>query len=60
MGRDASYVVQAEALTAIGKCAGRDRIAFLRKAAGLASPRDMLKRSAESAIKKIEGAPVNK
>ena len=58
--RDSSYVVQAEALTAIGKCGGRDRIAFLRKAAGLASPRDMLKRSAESAIKKIEGAPVNK
>jgi len=58
--RDSSYVVQAEALIAIGECGGRDRIAFLRKAAGLASPRDMLKRNAESSIKKIENAPVNK
>ena len=57
--RDSSYVVQAEALTAIGDCGGRDRVPFLKKAAALASPRDMLKRSAESAIKKIEGAPVN-
>ncbi|MGZ4886594.1 MAG: M1 family aminopeptidase, partial [Candidatus Aminicenantales bacterium] len=58
--RDSSYVVQAEALVAIGECGGRDRIAFLRKASGLASPRDVLKRSAESSIKKIEGAPANK
>jgi aminopeptidase N len=58
--RDSSYAVQAEALIAIGECGGRDRIAFLRKAAALASPRDMLRRSAQSAIKKIEGAPVNK
>lgn len=58
--RDSSYVVQAEALTAIGKCGGRDRIPFLKKAASMASPRDMLKRNAESAIKKIEGAPTQK
>lgn len=58
--RDSSYVVQAEALTAIGECGGRGQIVFLRKAAGLASPRDILKRRAESAIKKIEGSPANK
>lgn len=58
--RDSSYVVQGEALTAIGECGGRGQIALLRKAAGLASPRDILKRNAESAIRKIEGRPVNK
>jgi len=58
--RDSSYVVQSEALTAIGKCGGRDRVPFLKKAAATASPRDMLKRSAEAAIKKIERAPIQK
>ena len=58
--RDSSYVVQAEALTAIGECGGRESVPFLKKATGMASPREMLKRSAESAIKKIERAPVEK
>jgi len=58
--RDSSYVVQAEALAAIGECGGPGLIPFLKKAAATDSPRSILKRGAESAIKKIEGIPANK
>jgi aminopeptidase N len=51
---DTSYVVQAETLAAIGECGGKDKIAFLKKAAAMPSPRNILRRSAESAVKKIE------
>jgi aminopeptidase N len=51
--RDSSYLVQAESLAAIGECGGRDRIAFLKKAGAMASPWNILHRSADSAIKKI-------
>jgi aminopeptidase N len=58
--RDPSYVVQAEALTAVGESGRPAEIPFLKKAAELASPRGMLRRSAQAAIKKIEAAAARK
>jgi aminopeptidase N len=52
--KDRSYVAQAEALAAIGECGGRDYILFLKEATALTSPRSIVKKSAESAIRKIE------
>jgi aminopeptidase N len=52
--KDSSYVVQAEALNAIGECGGSGEIPFLKKAASGDSPRGLLRRSGESAVKKIE------
>ncbi|MEN6310710.1 MAG: HEAT repeat domain-containing protein, partial [Acidobacteriota bacterium] len=54
---DSSYIVQAEALKGIGESGGRDRVPFLRQAAAMPSPRNILQRSAEEAIRKIEGGP---
>jgi aminopeptidase N len=54
--KDSSYTVQAAALSALGDCGGPDEVPFLKKAAAMASPRDTLRRSAETAIKKV-GAP---
>jgi aminopeptidase N len=56
--KDSSYVVQGEALAAIGECGGVHRIPFLKRAAAMASPRDILRRSAEAAVKKIEARAV--
>ncbi len=53
--KDDSYAAQAEALNSLGRCGDRSHIPFLRKAAEMASPRNILRRSAESAIKTIEG-----
>jgi aminopeptidase N len=54
--KDDSYVAQAECLNALGKCGNRSVVPFLQKAAALASPRGMLKRAAEAALKSLTGA----
>jgi aminopeptidase N len=51
---DTSYVVQGEILSAIGKCGRPADVPFLKKASLLKSPRNILKRNAEAAMKKIE------
>jgi aminopeptidase N len=53
--KDDSYAAQAEALSSLGRCGDRSHIPFLKKAAAMASPRNTLRRSAESAIKSLEG-----
>ncbi len=58
--KETSYVVQGEILTAIGKCGRAGDLPFLKKAAALKSPRGLLKRNAEGAIKKIEEASKKK
>lgn len=52
--KETSYVVQAEILTALGLCGGPGDRPFLESAALLRSPRNMLKRTAEAALIKIE------
>ena len=52
--RDDSYVAQSEALASIGKCGDRAAAEFLSKAGQTPSPRNILKRSAEAALKMIE------
>ncbi len=47
---ESSYVVQAEALRAIGNCGDRGQLSLLREAASMSSPRDGLRRAAESAM----------
>lgn len=51
---DDSYLAQAEALRAIGKCRDRSQVSFLEEASKINSPRDVIKRAAVWAIKKIE------
>ena len=53
---DDSYVAQAECLKALGKCGDSAAIGFLNKAAAMPSPRGMLKRAAEAALKALQGA----
>ena len=52
---DSSYQVQAEALRAIGRSGRRDQLAFLRQAAEMDSPRDVIRAAAEWAIEEIGG-----
>ena len=54
--KDTSYVVQGEILSAIGKCGRTGDLPFLKRAAALKSPRDLLERNADAAAKKIEEA----
>ncbi len=51
---DDSYLAQAEALRAIGKCGDRSQLSFLKEAAQMTSPRNVIQRAADWAIKKIE------
>jgi len=51
--KDDSYRAQAEAINAIGKCGGKADIPFLKKAAQMESPRSIIKRAAERALKNI-------
>lgn len=50
---DNSYVAQAAALRAIGKCGDHASAEFLRRAATIRSHRDVLKRAADWALKQI-------
>jgi aminopeptidase N len=45
--RDDSYVAQAEALRSIGKCGNRAQLSFLRNAAKMQSPRNIIKNAAD-------------
>jgi aminopeptidase N len=58
--KDSSYVVQASALEALGGCGGHDRIPFLKRAAAMPSPHDVLRRSAEAALRMLETAASGK
>jgi len=51
--KDDSYRAQAEAINAIGKCGSKADIPFLKKAAQMKSPRSIIKRAAERALKNI-------
>jgi aminopeptidase N len=50
-----SYVVQAEALRAIGQCGDKAQVSLLKEAAGMRSPRDVVKRAAEAALRELGG-----
>ena len=52
--KDDSYVVQAEALRAIGQCGDKLSIGFLNKAGQLRSPRNVIKNAADRAKKQIK------
>jgi len=51
--KDHSYVAQAEALRSIGKCGDSSSVGFLEKAARMKSPRNILKKAADWALKQI-------
>jgi aminopeptidase N len=53
--QDDSYAAQAEALNSLGRCGDRSHIPFLRKARAMTSPRNTISRSADTAIKALEG-----
>jgi aminopeptidase N len=50
---DDSYVVQAETLRSIGKCGNRSQISYLEDAAKMKSPRNVIKRAADWALKEL-------
>jgi len=50
---DNSYLAQAEHLRSLGKCGDRSQLSFLQEAAGMTSPRDVIKRAAAWAKEKI-------
>jgi aminopeptidase N len=50
---DDSYVAQAEALRSIGKCGNRSQISYLEDAAEMKSPRDVIRRAADWALKEL-------
>jgi aminopeptidase N len=51
--KDDSYIAQAEALRSLGKCGDRSQISFLKKAAEMRSPRNVIKRAANWALKEL-------
>ena len=51
--KENSYVAQAEALRSLGKCGDRSQISFLKKAAEMGSPRNVIKRAADWALKEL-------
>ena len=51
--KENSYVAQAEALRSLGKCGDRSQISFLKKAAKMGSPRNVIKRAADWALKEL-------
>ena len=55
--KDDSYVAQSEALAGIGKSGDASAGAFLKKAAETPSPRNMLRRSAEAALRAVGAVP---
>jgi aminopeptidase N len=58
--RDSSYLVQAEALKAIGKTGVQSELSFLQTAAQMPSHHNLVKSAAEAAIKEIEKANAGK
>jgi aminopeptidase N len=54
--KDSSYVAQAEALRAIGKCGDKSSTEFLENAARMTSHRNIIKRAAERALKQISSS----
>jgi len=52
--KDDSYVAQAEALRSIGKCGNKSQNSYLKNAAKMKSPRNVIKRAADWAIAEIE------
>ena len=54
---DDSYLAQAETLRAIGKCGDRSQLSFLKNAAQMKSPRNVIQRAADWAVKKIGDVP---
>lgn len=50
---DDSYVAQAEALRSLGKCGNRSQISYLEDVAKMKSPRDVIKRAADWALKEL-------
>jgi len=52
--KDDSYLAQAEALRSIAKCGEKSSIPFLEKASQIESPRNVIKRAADAAIKEIK------
>jgi aminopeptidase N len=52
--QDDSYLAQAEALNSIAKCGEISSIPFLEKAAQMESPRNVIQRAADAAIKEIK------
>jgi aminopeptidase N len=51
--KDDSYIAQAEALRAIGKCGDNSSAGFLKKATKMKSHRNILRRAANWALKQI-------
>ena len=51
--RETSYLAQAEALRAIGKCGDQSNLKFLEKAGKIHSPRNILDRAAKWAQNKL-------
>ncbi len=52
--QDDSYAAQAEALNSLGRCGDPVHIPFLRKVREMTSPRNIIRRSADTAIKALE------
>jgi aminopeptidase N len=52
--KENSYLAQAEILRAIGKCGNQSNLDFLKKAETYPSPRNILKRAAQWALKQME------
>ncbi len=52
--KDDSYVAQAEALRSIGKCGNRSQISYLENMANMNSPRNVIKRAADWALKELK------
>lgn len=51
--REDSYLAQAEAIHSIGKCGDNSMLPFLQKAELVSSPRDVIKKAAQSAVKTL-------
>jgi aminopeptidase N len=51
--QDDSYLAQAEALKALGKCGDKSVVPFLEKASQMTSPRDIIRRAAQQALKEL-------
>ena len=49
-----SYLAQAEAVRALGQCADSGAVPFLKKALKMSSPRNIIQRAAQQAMKELE------